>query len=198
MKRKIHRRGMTLIEVIVAAGAASIIIISILLVYLAATRIASGAMGQLNVQSKARQSLDYILNDVRRSERADIYTSYSGTNSFGSGTNDVAGGYAIFQLPTNGIVAPDQQYHHYYIGNIKSLGNGITNGTLYFFTCAAETNLSTKSADVELVRGVTNPDRVFDWINGVMNLNIRIADENDADGKQIIYLRSSVAFRNQE
>ncbi len=194
---RIHKiRGMTLMEVIVAATVASIIIIGILMVYLASTKMASAGMGQLNVQAKARQAIDFILNDVRRSERATVYSAYNGSVTFSGITNADAGAYVIFQMPTNLVVAPDKQFHHYYIGNLRSLGNGITNGTLYYFTCDAETNLSSKTADVELVRGVTNPDRVFDWINGVMNLNVRIADENDADGKQIIYLRSSVAFRN--
>ncbi len=199
LKPKIFRKksGMTLLELMFACGTASMVMTAMMLTYLATIKISSAAMAQLAVQSKARKGLDEILYDVRRSERAAIYTSYQGQTTFASATNSDAGAYMIFQISTNTLNgALDQQFHHYYIGNLKSLGGGVTNGTLFFFNCAAETNLATKSTDKELIRGVTNPDRVFDWINGVVNLNMRVADENDVDGKQIIYLRSAVAFRN--
>lgn len=190
---------MTLVEVLVSVGAGSMIMAGIILTYLACGKVTSAGMAQLAVQAKARQAMDTILNDVRRSEGAAVYASYQGAATFAGGTNSDAGAYVIFRMDTNALNgASDRLYHHYYIGSLKSMGNGITNGTLYFFLCNAETNLSTKTADSELIRGITNPDRVFDWINGVMNLNIRVADENDVDGKQIIYLRSSVAFRNKK
>jgi len=191
-----NRRGFTLAEVMVAAASASIVMVGLVGVYLATTKVASSGLAQLGVQAKARQGLDTILYDVRRSQSAIIYSTYNGDATFTGNTNSDAGAYMIFNIPTNTIAVGDQQYHHYYVGNLRDLGNGVTNGTLYYFNCASDTNIATKSTDVEVVRGVTNPDRVFDWINGVVNVNIRIADENDVDGKQIIYLRSAVAFRN--
>lgn len=188
---------MTLVEMMFAMGSASLILTSLVLIFLMCNKISSGGIAQLAIQGKARQGLDAIVSDVRRSERAVIYSTYNGASTFSGSTNSDAGSYMIFQLATNTLNgATDQQFHHYYVGNLTSLGNGVTNGILYFFTCAAETNLATKSATVEIVRGVTNPNQVFDWVNGVVNINIRVADENDADGKQIIYLRSAVAFRN--
>lgn len=194
---RIQKRAMTLVEVMVSVAAGSIILTSLMMIYLAGTRMSSAAIAQLAVQAKARQGLDAITYDVKRSERAVIYSSYQGASTFTSSTNSDSGAYIIFQLSTNVLNGvSDQRFHHYYIGSLKSLGGGVTNGTLYYFNCAQETNLTTKSTDVELVRGVTNPDYIFDWINGVVNINMRVADENDVDGKQIIYLRSAVAFRN--
>lgn len=183
---------MTLLEVMIASAAASIILTAVVTTYLAVTKVTAGGIAQLAVQSKARKGLDDIINDVRRSERAVIYSTYPAVGS----TNADAGAYMIFQLSTNTLMTGEQQFHHYYIGNLKNLGNGITNGTLFFFDCAGETNLTTKSVDREIIRGVTNPDRVFDWVSGVVNINMRVADENDVDGNQIIYLRSAIAFRN--
>jgi prepilin-type N-terminal cleavage/methylation domain-containing protein len=201
MKPALSRRsnGMTLVEMMISMAAASLIMAGIILTYLACQKITSAGIAQLAIQAKARQAMDAILTDVRRSENAWVYPSYLGTNTFSGSTNSDAGAYVIFQIPTNTLSsASDLPYHHYYMGNLRSLGNGITNGTLYMFYCNNYSNLTGKSADIELVRGITNPDRVFDWINGVMNLNIRVADENDVDGKQIIYLRSAVAFRNKQ
>ncbi len=167
--------------------------------YLMVNKITAAGISQLQVQTRARSALDTIVYDVRRAQRAVIYSTYS-TNAGGTmivgATNSDAGAYLICQLSTNTVPGGTNFYHHFYVANFNSLGNGITNATLYYFNCNDETNLATKSATVELVRGLTNPDRVFDWINGVVNINIRVADENDVDGKQIIYLRSSVAFRN--
>jgi hypothetical protein len=188
--------AMTLVEVMIAIAAASAILTGVILIYISSSKITSGAIAQLAVQAQARQGIDRILNDVKRSERAVIYTSFNGAATYAGSTNTDAGAYIIFQLSTNTLTAGELQYHHYYIGNLKSLGNGVTNGTLYTFSSSVETDLSTAGASNIVVRGVTNPDRVFDWINGVVNLNIRLADENDVDGKQIIYLRSAVAFRN--
>lgn len=192
------RSGMTLPEVMVASASASLILTGLLMMFLMVNKINQATAAQLYVQTRARSALDYIVWDVRRAERASVYVSFA-TNSSGinvQATNSDVGSYVVFQISSNSLAAGDQRFHHYHMGNYQSLGNGITNGRLYFFTCDSETNLATKSATQELVRGITNPTHVFDWINGVMNLNVRIADENDADGKQIIYLRSSVAFRN--
>jgi Tfp pilus assembly protein PilV len=191
-------QGMTLAEVMMASASASLILTGLLMMFLMINKINQATSAQLYVQTRARTALDYTVWDVRRAERASVYANFA-TNSSGiniTATNADFGSYVVFQLPTNTLAAGDQRFHHYYMGSHQSPGNGITNARLYFFTCASETNLATKSATQELVRGITNPEYVFDWINGVINLNIRIADENDADGKQIIYLRSSVAFRN--
>lgn len=192
-------KGMTLVEIMMASASASMIMIGVMLMFLMVNKITASGISQLQVQTKARSALDSIVYDVRRAQRAVIYSTYS-TNGAGTyitgATNGDAGAYMIFQLSTNTVPGGTNQYHHYYLANFQSLGNGITNARLYYFTCNAETNLTTKSTTVELVRGITNPDRVFDWINGVVNINIRVADENDVDGKQIIYLRSAVAFRN--
>ena len=182
---------MTLVEVMVATGSASIVLIGIMLIYLASLKMSSAGNAQLCVQSRARQGLDRILYDIRKAEDAVIYSSYLGP------TNADAGAYLVAQFPTNIVVFPDQPYHHYYIGNIKALSSGVTNGTLYFFTSLDGITLPATNTHVELIRGVTNPNQVFDWINGVVNINIRVADENDVDGKQIIFLRSAVAFRNK-
>lgn len=191
--------GMTLIEVMMASASASMILIGIILMFLMVNKITASGIAQLQVQTKARSALDSIVYDVRRAQRAVIYSSYS-TNGAGTyitgATNGDAGAYMIFQLPTNTVPGGTNQYHHYYLSHFQSMGNSITNARLYYFTCNSETNLTSKGPTIELVRGITNPDRVFDWINGVVNINIRVADENDVDGKQIIYLRSAVAFRN--
>ena len=182
---------MTLVEVMIAAGSASIVMLGTLFVYLACVKMSSAGYAQLGIQAKARQGLDRILYDVRKSASATIYDSYLGA------TNTDAGAYMVVQIPTNIVVSPDQPYHHYYVGNLKALSAGVTNGTLYFFRTADGITLPPTSTHEAIIRGVTNPDRVFDWINGVVNLNIRVADENDVDGKQIIYLRSAIAFRNK-
>lgn len=193
----IQCKGMTFIEVIIASATLTMILTGMVLIYLLCTKVTSAGIAQFTIQADARHGLDAIMYDVRRSQRAVIYSSYQGQDTFAGTTNSDAGAYIIFQLPTNTLNGvTDQPYHHYYMGNLKVIGSGLTNGTLYFFNCNAETNLITKSTDAELVHGVTNPDRVFDWINGVVNINIRVADENDVDGKQVIYLRSAVAFRN--
>lgn len=199
MKHTLHisQIGMTLVELMIAMGVASVVLTGAVLIYLTCTKITSGGMAQLAVQMKARNALDAIQYDVKRSQRAVIYPSYLGSSTFTGPPSTTSGAYIIFQLPTNTLNGPlDQPFHHYYVGNLKSIGNGVTNGTLYSFNCASDTNLTTKSPDVQLIQGVTNPDLVFDWINGVININIRVADENDVDGKQVIYLRSAVAFRN--
>ena len=190
-------RAFTLAEIMVAMGVMTMMMAGILLIYMSSTKIASAGINQLTVQARARNCMDTVLNDVRRSQQAVIYSTYNGQATFTGNTNSDAGSYIIFNIPTNTLNGvTDQQYHHYYVGNLKVFANNLTNGTLYTFTCNSDTNLNAKSADRELVRGLTNPDRVFDWINGVVNINVRVADENDADGKQIIYLRSAVSFRN--
>lgn len=197
MKALTHtrRNSFTLTEVMVATGTASITMIGFIMCYMSFTKIVAGTMNQLKVQSYARQGMDMITWDVRRAISATIYTSYLGA------TNADSGAYIMIQFPSNAFSAPytNKLYHHYYVGSLQGFNNGLTNGRLYYFE-SASTNTTTfpaTSAHREVIRGVSNSDRVFDWINGAVNVNIRVADENDYDGKQIIYLRSAVAFRNR-
>ncbi len=193
--------GFTLTEIMVSMGVSSMVMIGFILCYLSFTKMISGTMNQLKVQSYARQGLDYILWDIRRGIGCSIYSKFGDTV-----TNSDAGAYIVIQFPTNAFPAPYTNkwnsatvYHHYYVTNIAGYANGLTNGALMYFE-SGTTNSGTYPAlaqRTELIRGVSNSDRTFDWINGVININIRVADENDADGKQIIYLRSAVAFRNR-
>lgn len=177
----------------VAAACMTLVMLGFVLFYLACTKMTAGSMSQLKVQAVARQGLDRILFSVRRASNAPGSTTIYAT--FGGATNTDAGAYMVVTISTNVLQTGELPFHHYYVGNLQGFPNGLTNGTLYFFMSSSSTPPA-PSPPIEIIRGVTNPDRVFDWINGVVNINIRVADENDQDGKQIVYLRSAVAFRN--
>ncbi len=188
--------GFTLSEVMVSVGVASMVMIAFILSYLSFTKIVAGTMNQLKIQAAARKGLDMVLWDVRRGIGGTIYSTYGATV-----TNSDAGAYMMIQFPSNAFPSPftNKLFHHYYVGTLQGFNNGLTNGRLYYFESASTNSASYPATNthIEIIRGISNSDRVFDWINGVVNINIRVADENDYDGKQIIYLRSAVAFRNR-
>jgi len=186
---------MTLVEVMIAIGILSMIMVGLLGVYLTCTHLCSGSMGQLNIQSQARSGIDTIMDDLRRGSTAEIFVTYSSTPTLSPSGQ---GQYFRVLCPTNSVPSSNEIYRHFYIGNIKTLDNGLTNATLFYYTSgtASEAPLSSQGEPREIVSGITNPEMIFQQVGGAFVINIRLIDPNDQDGKQVIFLRSTIALRN--
>ncbi len=198
MFTKNHKRGKvatTLVEMMITVAIYSIVIGGLATIYISSIKVASGTRGQLNVQSLARKGIDTMMEDLRRGNTAQIFDAYSLSPTL---STNGQGKYFRVLCPTNSVVSASQIYRHFYISNITILANGLTNSMLYYYT-SGSTNEAPSSVEGEpemIIDGVTNPEMIFQQVGGAFVFNIRLVDPNDQDGKQVIFLRSAVAFRN--
>lgn len=187
-------RGMTIIEMIITVGVFSILMLGLLAFYLYCTQLSSGGMNQLNVQRIARSGVDKITDELRLGSTATIYNNY-GANPVVSSNG--LGAYFRVIAPSNSVAG--QIYRHFYVSNTPSGGAGGFTRGVWFFSGAA-TNEGPSSAQGEpmlIVDGITNTNDVFQQVGGSFVINVRVVDPNDRDGKQVIYIRTCVAFRNE-
>lgn len=183
------RRGMTLIEVMITIGVFSILMTGLLVFYLYCVQLSSGAMNQLNVQRIARSGVDRITDELRIGSTATIFNAF-GANPVAS-SNGV-GAYFRVTAPSNSVAG--QVFRHFYVSNTAG---AFTRG-IYFYS-GATTNEGPSTAQGEpalIVDGITNTNDVFQQVGGSFVINVRVVDPNDRDGKQVIYIRTNVAFRN--
>ncbi len=187
---------MTLLEVMVSMGIFSMIMLGLLEIYLLSTRLSSGNFGQLNIQRQARAGMDTIMGELRRGSTATIYNSFSSSPVISTSSQ---GMYFRVYSPTNSITTTSELYSHFFVSNITRLANGATNASLYYYTSTSSNTAPnrTKGEPFQIMDGITNPEMVFQQYGGAFVVNIRLVDPNDQDGKQVIFLRSSIALRNQ-
>jgi prepilin-type N-terminal cleavage/methylation domain-containing protein len=187
-------KGMTLVEVMISVGVFSIVMSGLVYVYLASAKQASANIAQLTIQSLARDGMDKIMDDLRRGDTASIFNVYP----VGTQTSTNKGSYFRVLCPTNSVASSSELWRHFYTSNVTLTVSGATNASLYYYT-SATSNAGPSSAlgqPWEIVRGITNPDVLFEQVGGTVTVNIRVVDPNDSDGKQVIFLRSAVSFRN--
>lgn len=183
------RRGMTLIEVMVTVGVFSIVMLGLLSIYLYCTQLSSGGMNQLNVQRIARSGVDRITDELRLGSTAAIYKNFGANPTISS---NGMGAYFRIQAPSNAVAG--QIYRHFFVSNTA---NEFTRGVWFF--SGASTNAGPDASRGEpllIVDGLSNTNDIFQQVGGSFVINIRVVDPNDRDGKQVIFIRTSVAFRN--
>ena len=180
---------MTMVELMITVGVFSILMMGLLSFYLYCVQISSGGMNQLNVQRIVRSGVDRITDELRIGSTATIFYNY-GASPVAS-TNGV-GAYFRVYAPSNSV--DGQVYRHFYVSNAAG---PFTKG-IYFYS-GATTNEGPSAAQGEptlIMDGVTNTNDVFQQVGGSFLINVRVVDPNDRDGKQVIYIRTNVAFRN--
>ncbi len=180
---------MTLVEMVVAVGVFSMLMLGLLAFYLYCVQISSGGMNQLNVQRIARSGVDRITDELRIGSTATIFSNY-GANPIAS-TNGV-GAYFQVYAPSNSVAG--QVYRHFYVSNTAG---AFTKG-IYFYSGAtlSEGPSAAQGEPMLIVDGITNTNEVFQQVGGSFVINVRVVDPNDRDGKQVIFIRTNVAFRN--
>jgi hypothetical protein len=184
---------MTLIEMMITVGVFSILMLGLLTFYLTCTQLSSGGMNQLNVQRIARGGVDKITDELRIGSTATIFYNF-GANPVAS-TNGL-GAYFRVTAPSNSVAG--QIYRHFYVSNTPSAGAGSFSRGVWFYS-GATTNEGPTASQGEptlIVDGLTNTNDVFQQVGGSFVINVRVVDPNDRDGKQVIYIRTNVAFRN--
>jgi type II secretory pathway pseudopilin PulG len=191
---RFRTKAMTLVEMMISVGVFSLIMGGLIEIYLQSAKQASANIDQLNIQRLARSGMDHIMDDLRRGDTASIYIKYP--QAAQATTNK--GSYFRVLCPTNAVASSSEIWRHFYTSNIVLTTSGSTNASLYYYT-SATSNAGPSSAAGQpwlIMQGITNPDILFEQVGGSVTINVRVVDPNDRDGKQVIFLRSAISFRN--
>jgi type II secretory pathway pseudopilin PulG len=188
------KNAMTLLEVMISVGVFSLIMGGLIQIFLQSTKQASANIAQLNIQRLARSGMDKIMDDVRKGDTASLFPKFP----VGTQISTNKGSYFRVLCPTNSVASSSELWRHFYTSNITLTVNGATNASLYYYTSATSNAGPSKAANQPwmIMEGITNPDILFEQVGGSFTINVRVVDPDDRDGKQVIFLRSAVSFRN--
>jgi len=185
---------MTLVEMMVSVGVFSLIMGGLFQIYIQSAKQASANIAQLNVQRLARAGMDRIMDDLRKGDTAQIYANYP----VGTQISTNKGAYFRVLCPTSSVASAAELWRHFYTSNLTTTVSGATNATLYYYTSATSNAgpIAAQGQPRNIMEGITNPDILFEQVGGTITINVRVVDPNDRDGKQVIFLRSAISFRN--